>query len=101
MRLSWSSVCHIAPLCIEVSVPEQGGPGAQYFARYAEPEARLAAAVTERYAACLVVPACAEEPSLLDGFEAALSAAPGRVLFLLVVNAADSASRTTHDANRR
>ncbi|MEP7051607.1 MAG: hypothetical protein ABJB12_14695 [Pseudomonadota bacterium] len=82
-------------------MPAQGGPGEQYFARYAEPEARLAASLTEQYAACLVVPVCGEEPSLLDGFQAALSAAPGRVLFLLVVNAADSANIKTHDANRR
>ena len=81
-------------------MPEQGA-GEQYFARYAEPEARLAAGVTERYAACLVVPACGEAPSLLDGFQAALQGAPGRVLFLLVVNATDAASVQTHDANRR
>jgi hypothetical protein len=84
-----------------MSVPEQGGPGAQYFARYAEPEARLAPAVTDSYTACLVVPACGEEPSLLSGFQAALSAAPGRVLFLLVVNAAVTANKTTRDANHR
>ena len=50
--------------------------GAQYFARYAEPEARLAAAVLDSYAACLVMPVCGEDPALLDGFRAALEAAP-------------------------
>ncbi|MEO8901553.1 MAG: hypothetical protein ABI627_08510 [Polyangiaceae bacterium] len=84
-----------------MSVPEQGGPGAQFFARYAEPEARLAAGITDSYAACLVLPACGEEPSLLNGFQAALAAAPGRVLFLLVVNATDAANVQTHDANQR
>ena len=79
----------------------RGAPGEQYFARYAEPEARLAGALTGQYAACIVVPACGEEPSLLDGFQAALSAALGRVLFLLVVNATESATVGTHDANAR
>jgi hypothetical protein len=74
--------------------------GAQYFARYAEPEARLAASLSESYAASLVVPVCGEIPALLDGFRVALEAAPGRVLLVLVVNATASAGVATHAANR-
>jgi hypothetical protein len=75
--------------------------GAQYFARYAEPEARLAARISEAYSACMVVPVCGEAPSLLDGFLPALEQAPGRVLLVLVVNAAESANAETHASNRR
>jgi hypothetical protein len=75
--------------------------GAQYFARYAEPEAKLAPGVSESYSACLVVPVHGEAASLLAGFEAALAAAPGRVLLILVVNAAQSANAETHACNRR
>jgi hypothetical protein len=75
--------------------------GAQYFARYAEPEARLVASISEAYAACLVVPVCGEAPSLLDGFLPALEQAPGRVLLVLVVNATESADAETHASNRR
>jgi hypothetical protein len=75
--------------------------GAQYFARYAEPEARLAAQMSDAYSACLVVPVCGEAPSLLDGFLPALERAPGRVLLVLVVNATESANAETHASNRR
>jgi hypothetical protein len=77
------------------------GVGAQYFARYAEPEARLADALTERYLAALVVPVCGEAPALLDGFQNALSRAKERVLLILVVNATDAASSSIHAENQR
>jgi len=77
------------------------GVGAQYFARYAEPEAKLASALSERYQAALVVPVCGEAPSLLDGFQSALSRAKERVLLVLVVNATDAASRSIHAENQR
>jgi hypothetical protein len=77
------------------------GEGAKYFARYAEPEAALARALDERYLAALVVPACAEAPSLLDGFQSALSCAAERVLLILVVNATDAASAAMHAENQR
>lgn len=60
----------------------------KYLERYAAPEAALAARLDERYQAVLVVPAFAEEASLLDGYGPALSGAPGRVLVIVVVNAA-------------
>jgi hypothetical protein len=75
--------------------------GAQYFARYAEPEARLAANLSGSYSACLVVPVCGEAPSLLDGFQVALEQAAGRVLLVLVVNATESANAETHACNRQ
>ena len=77
------------------------GEGAKYFARYAEPEALLASEFSEPYLAALVVPVCGEAPSLLDGFQHALSRAAGRVLLVLVVNATDAASATIHEDNQR
>jgi len=84
-------------------MPNAGAPSAasKYFARYAEPETLLAGELTERYSAALVVPACGEAPSLLDGFQSALSAASGRVLLILVVNATDAASAAMHAENQR
>ena len=78
-----------------------GGVGAQYFARYAEPEAVLAGELSERYLAALVVPVCGEAPSLLDGFQNALSRAPERVLLVLVVNATDASSAAIQSENQR
>ncbi|MEI9949193.1 MAG: hypothetical protein WDO74_09465 [Pseudomonadota bacterium] len=75
--------------------------GAQYFARYAEPEAALANELPERYLAALVVPVCGEDPSLLDGFQNALSRATERVLLVLVVNATDAGSAAIHAENQR
>ncbi|MEI9941810.1 MAG: hypothetical protein WDO69_31740 [Pseudomonadota bacterium] len=77
------------------------GEGAKYFARYAEPEFALAGALSERYQAALIVPVCGEAPSLLDGFQPALSRATGRVLLILVVNATDAASAEIHAENQR
>ncbi len=77
------------------------GGGAQYFARYAEPEARLAASIPDSYAACLVVPVCGEAPDFLEGYRAALERSPGRVLVVVVVNATESASAERHQQNAR
>jgi hypothetical protein len=77
------------------------GDGAKYFARYAEPEAMLANALSESYLAALIVPVCGEAPSLLEGFAAALARAPEPVLLLLVVNATDAASSEIHAENQR
>jgi hypothetical protein len=75
--------------------------GAQYFERYAEPEALLGSALSEHYLAALVVPVCGEAASLLDGFRDALSRARERVLLILVVNATDAATSEIHLANQR
>jgi hypothetical protein len=81
--------------------PGSAGAGAQYFARYAEPEIALVDQLSERYLAALVVPVCGEAPSLLAGFERALSAAKERVLLLLVVNATEAASANVQADNQR
>lgn len=75
--------------------------GAQYFARYAEPEAKLAAGIADTYACCLVIPLCGEAIAFLAGFRAALERAAERVLVVLVVNAPESASEAMHTANMR
>lgn len=61
---------------------------AQYLSRYASPEVAIAAAMRERYRSVLVVPAFREAPGMLHQYRAALDAAPGRVLVIVVVNAA-------------
>ena len=73
----------------------------KYFARHAEPEARLAQGVSGAYLAALSVPVRAEAATLLDGFRAALEQAPGRVLLILVVNAPESAGDRVHAENQR
>lgn len=78
-----------------------GVEGAKYFERYAEPEVRLAEELGGHYLATLVVPACGEAPSSLDGFRRALSNAPERVLLILVVNATDAAATSIHTENER
>jgi hypothetical protein len=60
----------------------------KYLARYAEPEARQLPAFLASYEAGLVVPALAESVALLEGYRVAAQAAQGRVLVVLVVNAA-------------
>jgi hypothetical protein len=60
----------------------------QYLARHAAPEAAFARQLGERYHAVLVVPAHREEPGFLSGYRAALDSAAGRVLVVVVVNAA-------------
>jgi hypothetical protein len=60
----------------------------QYLARHASPEVSLADAIAERYRSVLVVPAFREAPGLLAQYRAALDSANGRVLVIVVVNAA-------------
>src|SRR5215211_2246800 len=73
----------------------------KYLAQYAEPEARFAAQLRQPYAAALVVPAHAEDATLLADLEPALNAATGRALLIVVVNATESAGPTSHAANQR
>jgi hypothetical protein len=65
---------------------------AQYLERYASPEVALAAAIEERYWAVLVVPAFGEAPGFIAQYARALETAPGRILVIVVVNAAASAA---------
>lgn len=72
----------------------------KYLARYAEPEATLAAKITESYAAMLVVPALDEAVQLLNGYREAARGAPGRVLLILVVNANPATSAKSLENNQ-
>lgn len=65
----------------------------QYLARYAAPEAGLSRQLSQRYHAALVVPAYREPPAFVEGFRAALESARGRVLVIVVVNAAAPVAR--------
>jgi hypothetical protein len=60
----------------------------QYLERYATSEARLGAGITDDYQALLVVPAHREPPGFLDQYAEAFESARGRVLVIVVVNAA-------------
>jgi hypothetical protein len=64
----------------------------KYLGAWAEPEAKLATAVDRVYERVLVVPAYREDPRFLDGYTAALAAAPGRALCVVVANAKDDVS---------
>jgi hypothetical protein len=68
---------------------------AQYLGRYAAPEARLVEPLGERYQSVLVVPAFRERPGFLQQFAAALAGARGRVLVIVVVNAAAPRAKET------
>jgi hypothetical protein len=71
----------------------------KYLAAWAEPETALAAALDGGYERCLVVPACRERASLLEGYVRAASTSPGRTLCVLVVNGRDGADPTHQAAN--
>ncbi len=73
----------------------------QYLERYAEPESRLAGRVEGAFEAALVVPAHRESVDLLDGYRAAGAAAKGRLLVILVVNAARDAESEALEETRR
>jgi hypothetical protein len=73
----------------------------KYLEKYAEPEARFAPQLQQPYAAALVVPAYAEDASLLADLEPALNAAAERVLLIVVVNATEGAEPATHATNQR
>ena len=71
----------------------------KYLTARAEPEARLAAGVEVRYERAVVVPACREHASLLDGYVGAAAASKGRTLMILVVNGRTEASELHHGEN--
>jgi hypothetical protein len=73
---------------------------AQYLSRYASSEAALAGAVRARYRVVLVVPAFREPPSLLDGYLEAAASARGRVLIIVVVNAARACAEESWPEHR-
>ncbi|HVU05201.1 MAG TPA: hypothetical protein VHE30_25810 [Polyangiaceae bacterium] len=71
----------------------------KYLEGHAEPEVRLAPFVAGTYRRALVVPACREEPSLLDGYVTAAQTSGGQTLAVLVVNGADDAPPDVAAAN--
>jgi hypothetical protein len=73
---------------------------AQYLERHASAEVALAASLAEHYHAVLVVPAFRERASLLDGYLEAAGNAPGRVLLIVVVNAAAGSAGETWPEHR-
>jgi hypothetical protein len=73
---------------------------AQYLERHAVSEIGLADAVVGSYRAVLVVPAFREPPGMLQGYVRAALGARGRVLVVVVVNAAVSAARETWSMHR-
>lgn len=73
---------------------------AQYLSRYASPEVAIAEAWDERYRSVLVVPAFREAAGMLDQYRPALETAPGRVLVLVVVNAAPPVAASSWPLHR-
>jgi hypothetical protein len=71
----------------------------KYLARHAEPEARAASEFAAQHARALIVPACRESITLLDGYTNAARAAPGRTLLVLVVNGSVDAPLGTGETN--
>ena len=72
----------------------------QYLARHAVSEVAWAELVSERYRAALVVPAYLEAPGLLERYRLALASAPGRVLVIVVVNAAQANAESSWPIHR-
>jgi hypothetical protein len=72
----------------------------KYLDSRAEPEAKLAEHIDGGYERCLVVPACREQVTLLDGYLRAAATSRGRTLCILVVNGRENAPPEHHTANR-
>jgi len=72
----------------------------KYLAGVAEADAHVATGIHETYERALVVPACREDPALLDGFTRAAASAPGRTLCILVVNGPSDATPEQNAENR-
>ena len=73
----------------------------KYLARWAEPEARALSAPLPRYARALLVPALAEKREFLRGYVSAARNCRGRVLVIVVVNAAAESSAEARRANAK
>jgi hypothetical protein len=64
----------------------------KYLSQWAEPETAIASSVEGTYERCLVVPACREEASALDGYVDAAASSSGRTLAIVVVNGMEGSS---------
>jgi hypothetical protein len=71
----------------------------KYLRTFAEPEIALAGAVSGGYERSLVVPACRENASMLDGYTEAAASSRGRTLCIVVVNGREDAPRDHHAEN--
>lgn len=72
----------------------------KYLEQWAEPETAFARAIEGPYERALVVPACDEEATLLDGYVAAAQTSKGRTLLVLVVNGPDEGTNAETFASR-
>jgi hypothetical protein len=73
----------------------------KYLERYAEPEARLAAEITQAYGAALIVPLRREDVGFLENLRPACSASAEPTLLIAVVNATVDADGAVHQQNIR
>ena len=71
---------------------------AQYRHRYAEPESGLASYCPGLFDFVMVVPACAESPSFVEGYRAAASSA-GPLLLVVVLNGREGVDDSVHTSN--
>jgi hypothetical protein len=85
-------------LTVSLSPPENLE---KYLVRWAEPEARALAWDDRAYTQVLAVPALGENVEFLQGYAAAARAAEGRVLVILVVNAAPESDAAHREENTR
>lgn len=72
---------------------------AQYLSRYACPETAIVQSVSTRYEAVVVVPAYREASDFLSQFSNAIAGADGRILCIVVVNAAAHGQSTSWPEN--
>ena len=78
--------------------PSIADGSAQYRERYAEPESSLASLCPDSFDLVMVVPACAESGTFVDGYRAAARSA-GRLLVIAVVNGRVGADDAVHAVN--
>jgi hypothetical protein len=71
----------------------------QYLKRYAEPEARVAAQISESFGHALIVPAYGEQDGLFQTLRSVPRGPRGRVLIVLVLNAREDSPAPVHEAN--
>ena len=71
---------------------------AQYRHRYAEPESGLAALCAGLFDFVMVVPACGESPSFVEGYRTAASSA-GRLLLVVVLNGREGVGDSVYASN--
>jgi len=71
----------------------------QYLERHAEPEARVAATISETFGHILIVPAYGERDGLFQTLGSVPGGPDGEVLIVLVLNAREDSPPPVHEAN--